>query len=412
MTQNAIAVTSLARRRMEAHEWLVSPGFESVAAEFRRNLRERGERGAAFAAYVDGRLVVDVWGGLAAPEPVRRWRRDTLAGLFSGTKGLVAACLLLLIERGQLDLDRAVAEYWPEFAAGGKEQILVRHVVAHQAGLPGLTTPVTADEATDDRRMAELLALQPAVCAPGTRVYYHAMTFGWLCGELVRRVDGRSVGRFFDDEIAEPLGLEAWIGLPSGYHSRVAVLERGAGFGTQRRDAQASLDRDPLAWSIWANPPRFSTAELPANTRRWREAEVPASNGIATARSLARLYGCLACGGEIDGMRLLAPRTIELGSSLLSRAMEPYLEVPVAFGVGFALQTEALPFGPPAVAFGHRGAGGSVHGAWPQLRTGFSYITRDLRESDGEDPRSAALMRALHHALAGDAPSIETTPRA
>lgn len=377
----------------------VLPGFEGVAEEFQRNLLERGDAGAAFAAFVDGNPVVDLWGGLASPEPVRSWRRDTLAGIFSGTKGLVATCLLLLIECGELDLEAPVCEYWPEFAAHGKEGILVRHVVSHQAGLPGLTTPVTPQEATDDIRMAKLLADQPAICPPGTRLYYHAMTFGWLCGELIRRVDGRSVGRLFREEVAEPLGLDAWIGLPAEHDGRVAVLERGSGFGSQQRDQRATRQRDPVAWSIWANPPRFSTDALPANSRRWRGAEIPASNGIATARSMARLYACLARGGELDGVRLLSPGTIRLGSTCLGRAVEPYLEKPVAFGVGFELQTESMPFGPAAVAYGHPGAGGSVHGAWPKSKAAFSYITSSLRESCGTDPRSAALTSQFHKAL-------------
>jgi CubicO group peptidase (beta-lactamase class C family) len=262
---------------------------------------------------------------------------------------------------------------------------------------------VTPEEATDDRRMARLLAGQPLIWAPGTRLYYHAMTFGWLCGELIRRVDGRSVGRLFGDEIARPLGLDAWIGLPAEHESRVAVLERGRGFGAQRRDGDASPERDQVAWSIWGNPPRYATDPLPVNTRSWRAAEIPASNGVAAARSVARLYGCLARGGEIDGVRLLVPDSLELGSTCLARGVEPYLDKPMAFGVGFELQTEAMPFGPAAVACGHTGAGGSVHGAWPHLKAGFSYVTSMLCESRVPDPRSAALLRALHESLMSEA---------
>ncbi|HTE64495.1 MAG TPA: serine hydrolase domain-containing protein [Solirubrobacteraceae bacterium] len=381
----------------------VLPGFEPVAEQFRRNFQERGEGGAAFAAVVDGRPAVDLWGGLADRERRRSWRRDTLAGLFSGTKGLVATCLLLLVERGALDLERPVHAYWPEFAAHGKSEILVRHLVSHHAGLPGLTTPVTPEEATDGVRMAGLLADQPAVWPPGTRLYYHAMTFGWLCGELVRRIDGRSVGRFFRDEVARPLGLGAWIGLPAEHDARVAVLERGAGFGTQRRDEDAARGGDPLAWSIWDNPSRFATDPLPANLRYWRAAEVPGSNGTASARSLARLYGCLARGGAIDSVRLLRPQTIELGATCLARGAEPYVEETMAFGVGFQLQTEAVRFGPVAVAFGHTGTGGSVHGAWPASKVGFSYLTSVLREARGADPRAVALLEALHDALRANA---------
>jgi CubicO group peptidase (beta-lactamase class C family) len=391
--------------RVRSTDWavpaggLVLLGYEAVAEQFRLSFEQQGEHGAAFAAVVDGRLAVDLWGGCADRERGQPWRHDTLVGLFSGTKGLVATCLLLLVERGALDPERPVHAYWPEFAARGKEGILVRHLVSHHAGLPGLTTRVTPREATDDVRMARLLADQPAICPPGSRLYYHAMTFGWLCGELVRRVDGRSVGRFFADEVAGPLGLDAWIGLPAEHDARVAVLERGAGFGTQRRDGAAAHGGDRLAWSIWANPPRFATDPIPANLRYWRAAEVPGSNGTASARSLARLYGCLACGGMIDGVRLLQPQTIERGATCLARGVEPYVEETMAFGIGFQLQTEAARFGPAGVAFGHTGTGGSVHGAWPSSRVGFSYVTNTLREAGGADPRAVALLDALHDAV-------------
>jgi CubicO group peptidase (beta-lactamase class C family) len=388
---------------MTAFEGFAAPGFERVADEFTRNFAERGEAGAAFAAVVDGRAVVDLWGGLADRANGRPWRRDTIAGIYSGSKGLVATCLLLLLERGALELDAPVCRYWPEFAARGKEDILVRHVVTHEAGLPGLETPVTLRDLADDVRMAALLAAQPAICRPGERLYYHATTFGWLCGELVRRVDGRSVGRFFHEEVAEPLGLDAWIGLPAEHDGRVAVLERGPGFGLAKRDELARPDGDRLAWSIWGNPPRFTTPNLPPNERWWREAEIPASNGVAAARSLARLYGCLAHGGELDGVRLLPPERVASGTALLAQGVDPYLESQVVFGVGFELQSSGRPFGPAAVAFGHRGSGGSAHGAWPELRTGFSYVPNSLQDHAGPDRRADALLTALHDALAAAA---------
>lgn len=388
---------------MTTMDGFVQPGYEAVAERFRRNLQDGEDGGAGFAAVVDGRLVVDLWGGLADRRCGRPWRRDTLAGLFSGTKGLVATCLLLLLQRGALDLRRPVRHYWPEFAAHGKSDILVRHLVSHQAGLPGLTTPVTPEEATDPVRMARLLADQPAICPPGTHLYYHAMTFGWLCGELVRRITGRGVGRFFHDEIARPLGLDAWIGLPAEHDARVAIFERGTGFGAQTRDENAAGGSDPIAWSIWANPPRFTNDPLPANLRYWRAAEIPASNGIATSRSLARLYGCLARGGTIDGIQLLRPQTVRVGTTCLARGTEPYVEETMAFGVGFQLQTEAARFGPAPDAFGHTGTGGSVQGAWPAAKVGFSYLTTDLRETRGADPRATTLLKSLHDAVRANA---------
>ncbi len=375
---------------------LVSPGYEAVAEQFRINFRERGDRGAAFAAVVDGEIVIDIWAGWADQIKRSPWCSDTIAGIFSGTKGFVATCLLLLLERGQLDLDRPVCDYWPEFAAHGKEAVLVRHVVSHQAGLPGLTTPITVDEATDGLRMARLLADQPPICEPGTRLYYHALTFGWLCGELIRRVDGRSVGRMFAEDVARPLGLDAWIGLPLEQEPRVAVIERGPGFAAH---AQGTAELDPVAWSIWENPPRFTSDPMPINTRSWRAAEIPAGNGIASARAAALLYGCLARGGDMGGVRILRPQTIEQGIRCLARGVEPYLQQTLAYGVGFQLQTDAGPFGNAAIAFGHDGAGGSMHGAWPELRTGFSYVTNTLLRSEGRDPRAVALLAALHDCI-------------
>jgi CubicO group peptidase (beta-lactamase class C family) len=381
----------------DAVQGFVAAGFEAVAEEFRRNLTERGDSGAAFAAFAGGRLVVDLWGGLAAPERPRAWERNTIAAIFSGTKGLLATGLLVLVERGSLELDQPVCVYWPEFAAQGKSDVLVRHLVSHQAGLPGITTAVSAREATDASRMAQLLASQATIHRPGSRFYYHALTFGWLCGELIRRVDGRGAGRFFAEEVAGPLGLDAWIGLPEEQEGRVATMRSDAGFGS-RKPGQEGSQTDPVAWSIWENPRRFEAGSLAVNARFWRAAEVPASNGIASARAIARLYGCLARGGEIDGTRLLLPATLELGRQRLTQDVEPYLQKPMAFGVGFELQTVRQPFGPATTAFGHSGAGGSVHGAWPDLQTGFSYLTNTLRELPHADPRSDSLLRSLYRA--------------
>lgn len=378
----------------------VRRGYEGVAEEFERNLAERGEVGAAFAAFVDGEPVVDVWGGWADRRRDAEWRGDTLSPVFSGTKGLVAVCLLILIDRGELDLEAPVCRYWPEFAANGKERVLVRHVVAHQAGLPGLETPVSVEEAVDDVRMARLLARQPGLTAPGAQVAYHAITFGWLCGELIRRVDGRSVGRLLREEIADRLCLDLWIGLPEEHEHRVAVVEPGEGFGAPRQTPAAADGDARTAWSIWDNPPRFSGDGLAANSPLWHAAQIPATNGVCSARSLARLYGCLAGQGEIDGVRLLSRAAVETGRRLLARGRDPQLDTPMAFGVGFQLQTEQMAFGPPRDAFGHGGAGGSMHGAWPGLRTGFSYTPSLLRAISGRvDDRAAALLGALHRAV-------------
>ena len=376
----------------------VSSGFERVAEAFAGNFAGEVEAGAAFAAYVDGEVVADLWGGLADRSRDRRWERDTLVGIFSGSKGMVATCILLLLERGLLDLDTPVGHYWPEFAARGKDRVLVRDVVSHQARLPGLETPVTLAEATDDVRMASLLAEQSQIAVPLAGPRYHAVTFGWLCGELVRRVDGRSIGRFLREEIAEPLDLDVWIGLPEEQEHRVAVIERSSDFGIENSEMGAGRDTEPVRWSIWSNPPRFADGQLAANDRRWHAAEIPATNGIVTARSLGRLYGCLARGGTIDGVRLLAPETIDSGRRCITRGTDPDIGA-MAVATGYELQTENMVFGPPPDAFGHTGAGGSVHGAWPSLRTGFSYSPNMLGSMGPGDPRAKALLDSLHAAI-------------
>ncbi len=308
--------------------------------------------------------------------------------------------MLLLVERGLLELERPVADYWREFGAAGKRTITVGHVLAHQAALPGLETAITNDEAGEGERIAALLAAQRPLAPPGTRFWYHALTFGWLCGELVRRVDGRTLGRFLAEEVSGPLALDAWIGLPPALEPRVARLERAPRFGNPRRGGAIDRAKDPVAWSIWANPPRFGDGELPANRPAWHTAEIPASNGIASARALARLYGCLAADGAIDGIRLLRPETIALARRCRQRAEEPFLHTPMAFGAGFQLQTPQQQLGPLADAFGHGGTGGSAHGAWPSLRAGFSYAMNQLREAGDGDPRPAALLAALRAAVA------------
>jgi CubicO group peptidase (beta-lactamase class C family) len=376
----------------------VKPGFEPVAEAFEGNFGERGELGAAFAAVVDGETVVDLWGGTADSRQRRAWQAGTLIGVFSGSKGLVATCMSILVERGKLALDVPVCEYWPEFAAEGKERITVGDVLVHEAGLPGLDTAVSIEEATDALTMARLVAAQRPTSAPGAGPRYHAITFGWICGELVRRVDGRSIGRFLHEEVAVPLGLDAWIGLPASRQGDVAYLERGEEFARRQDEVVLDRDEDPLAWSIWSNPPRFSEGEMAANLRVWRAAEVPATSGVATARSLARLYCCLARGGEIDGVRLLAPATMERMRRRVARGQDPYVGE-VAFAGGFEAQGAELHLGLPADAFGHDGAGGSVHGAWPSLRTGFSYTPNLLQSLDGADPRASALLDALHAAV-------------
>jgi CubicO group peptidase (beta-lactamase class C family) len=315
----------------------------------------------AFAATKNGELVVE------------HGRTDEPALIFSGTKGLVAMCVLLLIERGQLELDAPVSRYWPEFR---HRDVLVRHVVSHTAGLPGLRPPPTAEALLDGERMAARLADAPPFWPAGERLAYHALTFGWLCGELLRRIDGRTVGAFFADEFAHPLDLELWIGLPAEVEPRVARLERAPGYAVAGEPGPL-LDAlyGPLLHGFPSNDPAFHAAEIPA------------ANAIGTARALALLYG------RLDAV--LRPETIRLGRTELSRGVCAVTAFPYAFGVGFELQTELGALGPPADAFGHTGSGGSAHGAWPDEGVGFSYLPTTLRSWDTDD-RARRRLAALY----------------
>ena len=379
----------------------VAPGFERVAAEFERNFSERGEVGAAFAAVLDGEPIVDLWGGYAEPgRPNRQWRQDTLQLIFSGTKGLVATCLLMLVDRGRLALEDPVCAHWPEFAANGKHALTVADVVSHRSRLPAIREPICESDLTDDVRLAQLLAAQAPELDPRAQFVYHGLTYGWLCGELVRRVDGRSVGRFFADEVAAPLGLELWIGLPEPCEERVSTLVYAADWDADPGYTEDELANDSLLAAFETNPPVLTAGRMPWNTRAFHAAEIPAVNGIGTARSIARLYGCLARGGELGGVRLMRPETVRLGRRELSRFRDPFQGIPFVFGSGFELQTELSELGPPETAFGHGGAGGSIHAAWPDQRLGVSYAMNELRRATPVgDPRSHSLLRVLFDAV-------------
>lgn len=340
----------------------VAAGFEPVAEAFAATL-DGAAGGAALAAVVDGEAVVDLWGG--------DFVEDTLVLVFSGTKGVVASALLLLRERGQLDLDDPVARYWPEFGAAGKDGILVRHVLAHTAGVPGLQPPFAAEELLDQAALTERLAAEPAFWPPGTRLAYHGHTFGVICGELIRRIDGRGPGRFVADELAGPLGLEFWIGLPAELEPRVARLVAAPGYGFTYSGGQPP----PLLDAI------YGSGTLDFNDPRVHRAEIPSANGIGSARSIARLFGSA----------LLQDAPIEE----LSRGTCAVTGRAYAFAQGFELSTELGRLGPARDAFGHTGSGGSTHGAWPSLRTGFSYAPSELRSEMG-DERGPELLRTLH----------------
>ena len=369
----------------------VSPGFESVAEVFSACVPADGP-GGSFAAVVDGVTVLDLWQGTVGDDG-SPWREDTVCVVASGTKGVVATAMLMLIERGALDLGAPVTRYWPEFGAAGKGDVRVADIVSHTAGLPGVVASVTIDDLGDPPKIEALLAEQEPIVPIG-RPTYHALTYGWLCDALVRRVDGRSVGRFVADEIAGPLRLDLSIGTPPERAARAAPLQPVPTYALS-----AFLDEgepDPRLAYVYGNPPVPGRISDPALLRF----EVPGANAVTNARSMARLYGCLARGGEIDGVRILREETVALGRRQLSAGDDPLTGRPLRFGVGFELAPNPSALGPAPDAFGHTGAGGSSHGAWPSLHIGFSFAMTELRPENA-DGRARRLLAALHDVLAG-----------
>jgi CubicO group peptidase (beta-lactamase class C family) len=381
----------------------VAEGFEPVREAFVRNFETLGDRGAAVAVYRDGRKVVDLWAGArdvdgtAATAP---WERGTAQIVRSATKGVVAAGLLLLHQRGELDLDAPVGAYWPEYKAAGKERTLVRHVLAHRAGVPVLDRPLTPAEAADPDLGAAAVAAQTPAWEPGTDHGYHAQTYSWLTGELVRRITGRPVGEWIADEIAAPVGADLWLGLPAaqrGRVGRVGQVEAPAQTGalkTRPKPAVAAAYADPSSLTRRAFA---AITPLPdENDPAYRAAALPASNGIATADGLARFYASLI--GEVEGgIRLLRPETVELARGEQSSGPDRVLVVNTRFGLGPMLHGAASPLLSPA-SFGHPGRGGALGLADPESGTAFGYVTNGFRSSVTADPRAQALLRALRTA--------------
>ncbi|MFG2815452.1 serine hydrolase domain-containing protein [Streptomyces sp. NPDC048410] len=379
----------------------VAEGFEPVAEAFAANFARLGERGAAVAVYRDGHRVVDLWAGTRDIDGSAPWERGTAQIVRSATKGVAAAALLLLHQRGLLDLDAPVGAYWPEFKAAGKERVLVRDLLAHRAGVPVLDRPLTPSEAADPDLGAAAVAAQAPVWEPGTDHGYHAQTYSWLTGELVRRVTGRPVGEFIASEIAAPAGAEVWLGLPSSEQARagrvgqVAEPETAGALKVRPKRSVADAYADPASLTRRAFA---AITPLPdENDPAYRSAALPASNGIATADGLARVYASLI--GEVDGdKRLFTPETRDLARTEASAGPDRVLVVGTRFGLGFMLHGPASPLLSPG-SFGHPGRGGALAFADPDSGTAFGYVTNGFRSGVTADPRAQALVRAVRGSL-------------
>ncbi|MGW0575386.1 serine hydrolase domain-containing protein [Streptomyces sp. NPDC002920] len=375
----------------------VTDGFEPVRDAFVRNFETLGDRGAAVAVYRDGHKVVDLWGGTRDVDGTAPWEHGTAQIVRSATKGVAAAVLLLLHQRGELDLDAPVGAYWPEYKAAGKDRTLVRHLLAHQAGVPALDRPLTPAEAADPDLGAAAVAAQPPAWEPGTDHGYHAQTYSWLTGEVVRRVTGRPIGEWIAEEIAGPVGADLWLGLPAAHSARagrvgqIAAPAQTGGLRTRPKRSVAEAYADP--GSLTSRAFAAITPMPDENDPAYRAAALPASNGIATADGLARFYASLI--GEVDGgVRLFTPETVELARGERSAGPDRVLVVNTRFGLGYMLHGGASPLLSPA-SFGHPGRGGALGLADPESGIAFGYVTNGFRTSVTADPRAQALLQAV-----------------
>jgi len=389
----------------------VDEGFGSVADAFRRNFAERGEIGAACAIYLEGRKVVDLWGGYRNGIERTPWEEDTLVTVFSATKGMSSIPVAIAHSRDLLDLDKPVATYWPEFAQNGKERITVRQLLSHQAGLAVVDKPLDLSTVADLDRLAAVLAAQKPRWEPGTRHGYHAMTLGFYESELLRRVDpkGRSVGAFFQEEVAAPLGIEFYIGLPKELGSeRLATVH-----AFKPPEMLLNLNKMPFRMvASFLNPRGVlsrSMRTVPVlmkqdamNRRDVLSVELPSVNGTGQVRGMAQAYGSLATGGKELGLGA------ETMNALESSAVEPsggrrdlVVQAATAFSLGYLKPCPALRFGTSSRAFGAPGGGGSLGFADPDTGVGYAYAMNRIGFYFPVDPREAAIRDAFYQVIGG-----------
>ncbi len=375
--------------------------FQEVVQAFKSNFDNHGDVGASLCIYKDGAVVVDLWGGYNDYAP---YGSDTLQLIFSATKGITTTAALILVDRSELDLDVPVKEYWPEFAKAGKDRITTRWLLSHRAGLPYVDAHLDLEEVISWTPVIEALAEQAPLWEPGSGHGYHALTFGWLVGEVLRRVSGMSVSELISKEIASPLNLDLWIGLPSSLEPRVAPLlpprlELPDGFGQSVNQLinsflgpESVLGKAlSLSGALPLNMERF-----PWNDPKLHEAQLPAASGITNARSLARMYASVI--GEVEGIRLVSPRTMEMARQVHSDGPDRVLVVPTRFGAGYMLDSAFQPLLGQG-SFGHPGAGGSLGFADPEAGISFAYVMNQMQINLSGDPRTQSLVEALRHCL-------------
>jgi len=365
--------------------------FNNVREKFAASLESGTDVGASFALTIDGEMVIDIWGGHLDEEKTRPWQQDSIVNVYSTTKTMSFLCALVLADRGQLDFDENVASYWPEFAANGKENVKVWHIMDHAAGLSGMAVQVTPEDLYDWNRIVGLLAEQAPWWEPGTATGYHAITQGYLIGEIVRRISGVSIGTFFRNEIAGPLQADFFIGVPESEFHRIGNLIPAAGGRLQAGD-----DPESIASRTFANPPvevKYSW------TDDWRKAEIPAANGHGNARSVAKLQAPLACKGSAFGVDLMSADTAGLVMQERISGTDLVLEVPIGFGLGFGLNSELMPLSPNKNACYWGGWGGSSILVDQDARLSASFVMNKMFAGLLGDTRSYGLVQAVYESL-------------
>jgi len=366
--------------------------FAGVRAAFEGNLASGADLGASFAATVEGETVVDLWGGWADEAKTRPWEQDTIVNVYSTTKTMTALTALLLADRGELDFDAPVAKYWPEFAANGKSQVKVSHLMSHASGLSGWKEPITVEDVYDWDKVTGLLAAQAPYWEPGTASGYHALTQGFLVGEVVRRITGRSLGTVFRTEIAEPLGADFHIGLPASEDARVADLVPPPPGGAIGDGEQSELTRN-----MSSNP---GIDPYDTRTRAWRAAEIPAAGGHGNARSIAEIHALLANGGVAKGKRILSEAGCRKALEQQIEGVDLILGGPARFGMGFGLPSAMVPLPNPNTIF-WGGYGGSLVIIDMDARTTFGFAMNKMAGTTTGDMRALGLAGAMWGALAG-----------
>jgi CubicO group peptidase (beta-lactamase class C family) len=367
--------------------------FEPVKEAFLKNFEEGLEVGASFAATVKGKFVIDLWAGHADAEKIRPWGKDTIVNVYSTTKIMTALCTLMLVDRGFIDIDAPVAKYWPEFAQAGKEKIPVKYLLSHSSGLAAFEKPIEKEIIYDWDRSVELLAEQKPMWEPGTKIGYHAITFGYLLGEIVRRVSGKSLGTFFREEVASKLDADFHIGFTEEIDPRVADLVPPA-----ELPENVDLQSNPLFMKALFNP---LLTHLDTRTREWRAAEIPASNGHGNARSIAKVGSILTNDGKYEGIQFLSNQMIEKAINEQISGVDLVYMTPIRFGLGFGLNSQEafFPMGKNPRTFYWGGVGGSACVMDPDARLCYAYAMNQMLFSLTGDPRTNRIFEAIHELI-------------